>query len=169
MENCRLNGWHRNRLIFDVSRRQAMYGCSVYDIHYNNSSSYITGVCLWEIMMRGIKPWQGVRNQEVIIRLDAGERMPMPIDSPPNLYALLNHMWSYDATERPTISHVRDVLHRLLMDENERIAAGSCMSNANVERRRAVTVQPDERYCRPPPPKVLPAYRIETQKSIFYL
>ncbi len=97
--------------------------------------------------MRGIKPWQGVRNQEIINRLDAGERLSMPTDSPPNLYTLLNHMWSYDTTERPSIANVRDILHRLLMDENERTAVGNGRRTANV--------QQDERFYRPPPPKVV--------------
>ena len=34
----------------------------------------VSGVCTWEILMMGVKPFQGVKNSEVIGKLENGER-----------------------------------------------------------------------------------------------
>lgn len=34
----------------------------------------VAGVCTWEILMMGVKPFQGVKNSEVIGKLENGER-----------------------------------------------------------------------------------------------
>ncbi|WAR24153.1 FAK1-like protein [Mya arenaria] len=35
-------------------------------------------VCIWEILMYGIKPFQGVKNNDVIGKIENGERLPLP-------------------------------------------------------------------------------------------
>uniref|UniRef100_A0AC34FDZ6 Serine-threonine/tyrosine-protein kinase catalytic domain-containing protein n=1 Tax=Panagrolaimus sp. ES5 TaxID=591445 RepID=A0AC34FDZ6_9BILA len=37
---------------------------------------YSLGICIWEILMHGIKPWQGIRNHEVIKKIEVGEILP---------------------------------------------------------------------------------------------
>lgn len=63
---------------------------------------------MWEILMLGVKPFQGVRNADVIHQLEAGHRLGKPPKCPPRLYALINQMWQYDPARRPDIKAVRD-------------------------------------------------------------
>jgi hypothetical protein len=36
------------------------------------------GICVWEILMLGVKPFQGVKNSDVIGKLENGERLSLP-------------------------------------------------------------------------------------------
>ena len=47
------------------------------------------GVCMWEILMYGIKPFQGVKNSEVTGKIENGERLPLPPNCPPSLYRII--------------------------------------------------------------------------------
>uniref|UniRef100_A0A4W6C2L8 non-specific protein-tyrosine kinase n=1 Tax=Lates calcarifer TaxID=8187 RepID=A0A4W6C2L8_LATCA len=53
------------------------------------SDVWMFGVCMWEILMYGIKPFQGVKNNDVIGRIENGERLAMPPQCPPTLYSLM--------------------------------------------------------------------------------
>lgn len=68
------------------------------------------GVCMWEILMMGAKPFQGVRNHDVIHRLEDGVRLAMPTLCPPHLYSFLMQMWSYEPSGRPKMSEVKEQL-----------------------------------------------------------
>ena len=50
---------------------------------------YLTAVCTWEILMMGIKPFQNVKNNDVIGKIESGERLAMPSTCPPPLYQLM--------------------------------------------------------------------------------
>jgi len=39
--------------------------------------------------MKGVKPFQGVKNNDVIGKIEGGERLPMPSTCPPLLYELM--------------------------------------------------------------------------------
>lgn len=43
--------------------------------------------------MLGVKPFQGVKNSDVISKLENGERLPLPVDCPPRLYSLMSQCW----------------------------------------------------------------------------
>ena len=66
-----------------------------------------TGVCIWEILMFGIKPFQGVKNNDVIGKIEAGERLPLPPGCPPSLYNLMCVCWSYESTKRPSFADLK--------------------------------------------------------------
>lgn len=44
---------------------------------------------MWEILTYGMKPWQGVRNHNVILKIEGGERLERPTNCPQVLYDLL--------------------------------------------------------------------------------
>uniref|UniRef100_A0A3Q3B6H8 Focal adhesion kinase 1 n=1 Tax=Kryptolebias marmoratus TaxID=37003 RepID=A0A3Q3B6H8_KRYMA len=67
------------------------------------SDVWMFGVCMWEILMYGIKPFQGVKNNDVIGRIENGERLAMPPQCPPTLYSLMTKCWSYDPSKRPRV------------------------------------------------------------------
>lgn len=68
------------------------------------------GVCMWEILMFGIKPFQGVKNNDVIGRIENGERLAMPPQCPPTLYSLMTKCWSYDPSKRPRFTELKTQL-----------------------------------------------------------
>lgn len=71
---------------------------------------YYLGVCIWEILMFGVKPFQGVKNNDVIGRIENGERLPLPPKCPPHLYNLMSLCWSYEPSKRPSFKEIRNVL-----------------------------------------------------------
>lgn len=60
--------------------------------------------------MLGVKPFQGVKNNDVITKLDNGERLPLPPNCPPRLYSLMNKCWSYEPTKRPNFQAIKEAL-----------------------------------------------------------
>ena len=79
------------------------------------SDVWMFGVCVWEILMLGIKPFQGVKNSEVIGKLEQGQRLSLPQTCPPKLYSILTQCWAYEPTKRPTFQTLKidlcDILH----------------------------------------------------------
>lgn len=72
--------------------------------------SVLSGVCMWEILMFGIKPFQGVKNNDVIGRIENGERLAMPPNCPPTLYSLMTKCWAYDPSKRPRFTELKTQL-----------------------------------------------------------
>ncbi|XP_062622322.1 focal adhesion kinase 1-like isoform X3 [Saccostrea cucullata] len=84
------------------------------------SDVWMFGVCMWEILMYGIKPFQGVKNNDVIGKIENGERLPLPIDCPPSLYNLMCQCWSYESSKRPSFSDIKVRLREILDEERNR-------------------------------------------------
>ncbi|XP_052890987.1 uncharacterized protein LOC128299157 [Anopheles moucheti] len=81
------------------------------------SDVWMFGVCTWEILMLGIKPFQGVKNCDVIGKLENGERLPLPPNCPPRLYSLMSQCWSLEPHKRPNFKSVKETLYEILMEE----------------------------------------------------
>ncbi|XP_065222614.1 focal adhesion kinase 1-like isoform X2 [Planococcus citri] len=81
------------------------------------SDVWMFGVCMWEILMLGVKPFQGVKNNDVIGKIENGERLPLPTLCPPRLYSLMSQCWSYEPSKRPTFKEIKEVLNEILLDE----------------------------------------------------
>ena len=60
--------------------------------------------------MLGIKPFQGIKNSDVIGRIENGERLPLPTVCPPNLYSLMLKCWSYEPSKRPQFREIKETL-----------------------------------------------------------
>ena len=78
--------------------------------HYNLIVILLAGVCMWEILMLGVKPFQGIKNNDVIKRIENGERLPLPANCPPRLYSLMSLCWSYEPFKRPSFKDIREDL-----------------------------------------------------------
>ena len=81
----------------------------------------LTGVCVWEILMLGIKPFQGVKNGEVIGKLERGERLSLPSSTcPSRLYSLLTQCWAYEPDKRPTFQQLKTTLSEVLHEQQSK-------------------------------------------------
>lgn len=74
------------------------------------SDVWMFGVCTWEILMLGVKPFQGIKNSDVIGKLENGERLPLPAQCPPRLYSLMSQCWAYEPHKRPDFKNVKETL-----------------------------------------------------------
>lgn len=70
----------------------------------------LQGVCAWEILMLGVKPFQGIKNSDIITKLENGERLPFPNNCPPRLYSLLSQCWTYEPSKRPNFKRIKETL-----------------------------------------------------------
>ncbi|XP_054984289.1 focal adhesion kinase 1 isoform X22 [Sorex araneus] len=128
------------------------------------SDVWMFGVCMWEILMHGVKPFQGVKNNDVIGRIENGERLPMPPNCPPTLYSLMTKCWAYDPSRRPRFTELKAQLSAIL--EEEKVQQEERL---RMESRRQVTVSwdsagPDEA----PPKPSRPGYPSPRSSEGFY-
>ena len=65
------------------------------------------GVCMWEIMGYGVKPWPELQNSEVIEVVERGERLSRPSSCPLGVYNLMADCWIYRASQRPSFAVVK--------------------------------------------------------------
>ncbi|CAL9691571.1 unnamed protein product [Knipowitschia caucasica] len=112
------------------------------------SDVWMFGVCMWEILMYGIKPFQGVKNNDVIGRIENGERLAMPPQCPPTLYSLMTKCWSYDPSKRPRFTELKTQLSTILEEEKQQME-----ERLRMEQRRQVTVSWDSGGPDEAPPK----------------
>ncbi|XP_039298028.1 focal adhesion kinase 1 [Nilaparvata lugens] len=81
------------------------------------SDVWMFGVCIWEILMVGVKPFEGVKNNDVLGKIENGERLPLPPRCPPNLYSLMSLCWSFEPSKRPPFKEIREALNEILFEE----------------------------------------------------
>ncbi|XP_058790088.1 focal adhesion kinase 1 [Phymastichus coffea] len=98
-----------------------------------SSDVWMFGVCMWEILMFGVKPFQGVKNNEVIGKLENGERLALPNNCPPRLYSLMSQCWSYEPSKRPTFKDIRENLHEILIEERHQQQESARRENRRVQ------------------------------------
>ncbi|XP_048658146.1 focal adhesion kinase 1 isoform X5 [Marmota marmota marmota] len=114
------------------------------------SDVWMFGVCMWEILMHGVKPFQGVKNNDVIGRIENGERLPMPPNCPPTLYSLMTKCWAYDPSRRPRFTELKAQLSTILEEEKAQQE-----ERMRMESRRQATVSWDSGGSDEAPPKNL--------------
>ncbi|XP_031442493.1 protein tyrosine kinase 2aa isoform X18 [Clupea harengus] len=128
------------------------------------SDVWMFGVCMWEILMFGIKPFQGVKNNDVIGRIENGERLAMPPNCPPTLYSLMTKCWAYDPSKRPRFTELKTQLSTILDEEKAQQE-----ERMRMEMRRQVTVSWDSGGSDEAPPKPSrPGYPSPRSSEGFY-
>lgn len=60
--------------------------------------------------MLGVKPFQGIKNNDVIGKIENGERLALPPGCPPRLYSLMSQCWSYEPSKRPSFKDIKEIL-----------------------------------------------------------
>ncbi|XP_072535595.1 focal adhesion kinase 1 isoform X3 [Salminus brasiliensis] len=130
----------------------------------SSSDVWMFGVCMWEILMYGVKPFQGVKNNDVIGRIENGERLAMPPNCPPTLYSLMTKCWAYDPSKRPRFNELKAQLSTILAEEKAQQEERSRM-----EMRRQVNVSWDSGGSDEAPPKPSrPGYPSPRSSEGFY-
>ncbi|CAN0124917.1 unnamed protein product [Lampetra planeri] len=110
------------------------------------SDVWMFGVCTWEILCRGAKPFPAVRNDEVLGRLEKGERLPLPSGCPPKLYRLMGRCWARDPTARPPFSELKRKLQ---------LAAATTTITTAAHTSVITTTTPRSPLCAPAQPRIL--------------
>jgi serine/threonine protein kinase len=64
------------------------------------------GVLVWEIFTRGVNPYPGIENFDVLRYLNEGKRLFKPINCPPIMYELLLKCWANESELRPNFSQI---------------------------------------------------------------
>ena len=72
--------------------------------------------------MRGVKPFVGIKNDDVISKIELGERLPLPPDAPAPLFSLMNRCWSYDPDNRPDFMLVEATIANIVEEERLLVA-----------------------------------------------
>ncbi|XP_063217421.1 focal adhesion kinase 1 isoform X2 [Bacillus rossius redtenbacheri] len=113
------------------------------------SDVWMFGVCMWEILMLGVKPFQGVKNNDVIGKIENGERLALPPDCPPRLYSLMSQCWCYEPSKRPSFKEIKEVLNEILLEERHQQQETMRRENRRVQAMSWGSSGSDD----PPPPK----------------
>ncbi|XP_066930662.1 focal adhesion kinase 1-like isoform X2 [Clytia hemisphaerica] len=116
------------------------------------SDVWMFGVCCWEILMYGVKPFQGVPNEKVIGKIENGERLPLPQTCPINLYHIMTDAWNYEPSKRPTFQELKTKLGSIVHEER---FSGQQKKKKHDERRAKLPGQ-DESLAPPKPSRPTP-------------
>jgi len=74
------------------------------------------GIVLWEMLSQGCAPYydQEIPTTQILRVLEAGHRLPPPIQCPQLAYELMNQCWLGDGNRRPQFASVVEVLETLM-------------------------------------------------------
>ncbi|KER27396.1 hypothetical protein T265_13813, partial [Opisthorchis viverrini] len=104
------------------------------------------GVCMWEVITGGVKPFADLTNAEAADLVTRGHRLKRPNVCPPNLYALMLECWNANPQLRPRFSSLKPRLRELAaqsrsiaetenMNENPSEASEQLLSQNSSTRR----------------------------------
>ncbi|XP_048383444.1 tyrosine-protein kinase SYK isoform X2 [Stegostoma tigrinum] len=74
----------------------------------SKSDVWSFGVMMWEAFSYGLKPYKGMKGQEVVQMIESNKRLDAPIRCPIEMHELMRECWTYKASDRPgfvTVEH----------------------------------------------------------------
>ncbi|TDH16973.1 hypothetical protein EPR50_G00003540 [Perca flavescens] len=74
------------------------------------------GIVMWEVMSYGERPYWEMSNQDVILSIEEGYRLPAPMGCPVTLHQLMLHCWQKEANQRPRFKNVLSFLDKLIIN-----------------------------------------------------
>uniref|UniRef100_A0A0V0J5K1 Focal adhesion kinase 1 n=1 Tax=Schistocephalus solidus TaxID=70667 RepID=A0A0V0J5K1_SCHSO len=80
------------------------------------SDVWMFGVCMWEILSFGLKPFSNLTNAEAVEHVANGERLSRPAICIPILYRLMLECWLKDPVLRPTFASLQPKLREILSE-----------------------------------------------------
>ncbi|XP_071002465.1 ephrin type-A receptor 6-like, partial [Oncorhynchus clarkii lewisi] len=72
------------------------------------------GIVMWEVMSYGERPYWEMSNQDVILSIEEGYRLPVPMDCPGVLHQLMLHCWQKERGQRPHFNSLVSFLDKLI-------------------------------------------------------
>ncbi|KAG8590749.1 hypothetical protein GDO81_006881, partial [Engystomops pustulosus] len=72
------------------------------------------GIVMWEVMSYGERPYWEMSNQDVILSIEEGYRLPAPMGCPVPLHQLMLHCWQKERNHRPKFSDIVSFLDKLI-------------------------------------------------------
>ncbi|KAI8488365.1 Ephrin type-A receptor 5 [Branchiostoma belcheri] len=72
------------------------------------------GVLVWEVMSYGERPYWNWSNQDVIKSVEAGYRLPPPMDCPQAIYQLMTDCWERERNARPKFTLIVERVDRMI-------------------------------------------------------
>ncbi|XP_007553984.1 ephrin type-A receptor 6-like [Poecilia formosa] len=73
-------------------------------------------IVMWEVMSYGERPYWEMSNQDVILSIEEGYRLPAPIGCPVTLHQLMLHCWQKESSQRPSFNDVVSFLDKLIIN-----------------------------------------------------
>eukprot|EP01135_Chromosphaera_perkinsii_P009561 Nk52_evm11s1810 gene=Nk52_evmTU11s1810 len=65
------------------------------------------GVLMWEVFSKGMQPYPGMNNSEVVRQIsDNGYRMPPPKDMPEEVASIMAECWKFEPKDRPSFQEI---------------------------------------------------------------
>ncbi|XP_030269849.1 ephrin type-A receptor 6-like isoform X3 [Sparus aurata] len=74
------------------------------------------GIVMWEVMSYGERPYWEMSNQDVILSIEEGYRLPAPMGCPVTLHQLMLHCWQKESGQRPHFNSVLSFLDKLIIN-----------------------------------------------------
>ncbi|XP_027521950.1 ephrin type-A receptor 6 isoform X5 [Corapipo altera] len=78
------------------------------------SDAWSYGIVMWEVMSYGERPYWEMSNQDVILSIEEGYRLPAPMGCPASLHQLMLHCWQKERNHRPKFSDIVGFLDKLI-------------------------------------------------------
>ncbi|XP_060716649.1 ephrin type-A receptor 6 [Tachysurus vachellii] len=72
------------------------------------------GIVMWEVMSYGERPYWEMSNQDVILSIEEGYRLPAPMGCPVALHQLMVHCWQKERSRRPRFHDILTFLDKLI-------------------------------------------------------
>ncbi|XP_051918414.1 ephrin type-A receptor 6-like isoform X1 [Hippocampus zosterae] len=80
------------------------------------------GIVMWEVMSYGERPYWEMSNQDVILSMEEGYRLPAPMGCPVTLHQLMLHCWQKEPSQRPRFNNVLCFLDKLIINPSGLLA-----------------------------------------------
>uniref|UniRef100_A0A8C9SMD9 Ephrin type-A receptor 6 n=1 Tax=Scleropages formosus TaxID=113540 RepID=A0A8C9SMD9_SCLFO len=78
------------------------------------SDAWSYGIVMWEVMSYGERPYWEMSNQDVILSIEEGYRLPAPMGCPVALHQLMLHCWQKERNHRPKFADIVGFLDKLI-------------------------------------------------------
>ncbi|XP_032889027.1 ephrin type-A receptor 6 [Amblyraja radiata] len=72
------------------------------------------GIVMWEVMSYGERPYWEMSNQDVILSIEEGYRLPSPMGCPATLHQLMLHCWQKERNHRPKFTDIVSFLDKVI-------------------------------------------------------
>ena len=68
------------------------------------------GVVMWEMYNPKGKPYKGMDNMEIAIKVNEGMRLPIPEPYPPTIVSIMKACWQHSPSKRPSFLLIASLL-----------------------------------------------------------